>query len=162
VQFYLHECGDVTLGQFSIESSSRGPIFVNKAEKELPLAEVPPMPSNIKGFKKITIKFVCFLQQKVTILSFISYYDQSVLGFLQEFHRNSLFTNVNLALCGHHGKFDAMSQMMTQLLPSITSIESLKPIYLNHDYNAALFQEHSNMLASAKILIIWSGFIHIL
>jgi hypothetical protein len=55
-----------------------------------------------------------------------------------------------------------MSQMMTQLLPSITSIESLKPIYLNHDYNAALFQEHSNMLASAKILIIWSGFIHIL
>jgi hypothetical protein len=71
VQYYLHKCGDVTLGQFSIISSSIGPVFVNKAGQKLPLAEVPPMPSNIKGFKEITVKFVCFFQQKDTILSFI-------------------------------------------------------------------------------------------
>jgi hypothetical protein len=60
VQFYLHRCGNVTLGQFSIKLSSKGPVFVNNAGQELLLAEVPPMPSNIKSFKEITIKFVCF------------------------------------------------------------------------------------------------------
>jgi hypothetical protein len=158
VQFYLHKCGDVTVDQFSIISSSKGPVFVNKAGQKLPLAEVPPMPSNIKGFKEITVKFVCFfLQKKIqSILSF-SYYDQSVLGFLQQFHRNSLFTNVNLTLLGENRrKFNAMTQMMTQLLPSITSIESLTPTC--HNY-ALFLKEHSDMLASAKILIIRSAFI---
>jgi hypothetical protein len=51
-----------------------------------------------------------------------------------------------------------MTQMMTQLLPSITSIESLTPLYYN--YNTALFlEEHSDMLASVRILTSWSGFI---
>jgi hypothetical protein len=94
---------------------------------------------------------------------FFSYYDQSVLGFLQEFHRNSLFTNVHLSLSGENRrKFDDMSQMMTQLLPSITSIESLRPIYVNYDYNADFFRGHYNMLASSRILIKGLGFIPII
>jgi hypothetical protein len=96
-----------------------------------------------------------------TILSFISYYDQSVLGFLQKFNRNSLLTNVNLTLKGENRpKFDAMSEMMTQLLPSITSIESLTSECKQN--NPALLQEHSDMLTSARILIDWSGFISII
>jgi hypothetical protein len=67
IQFYLHKCGAVTLGQFSIQSLKEGPIFVNKAQQYLLLAEVPrPMPSNIKSFKKITLKFVGIFQQKST------------------------------------------------------------------------------------------------
>jgi hypothetical protein len=60
VQFYLHQCGNVTLGQFFIQWSSKGPLFVNNAGQGLPLAEVPPMPSNVKSFEKITIKFALF------------------------------------------------------------------------------------------------------
>jgi hypothetical protein len=59
VQFYLHECGNVTLGYIYIQSSSKGPIFMNDAGQKLPLAEVPPMPANIKSFMCINIKFVC-------------------------------------------------------------------------------------------------------
>jgi hypothetical protein len=95
-----------------------------------------------------------FFHQEVTILclSYFSYYDQSVLDFLQEFGRNSPFTNVNLELHGeNHRKFDAMSKVMAQLLPSITSIESLRSY--DYDHNAALFQEElSDMLTSARIL----------
>jgi hypothetical protein len=71
-----------------------------------------------------------------------------------------MLTNVKLILCGENRpKFDAMSQMMTQLLPSITSIESLRP-YDCYDHNAALFQEElSDMLASTRILRHWSGLI---
>jgi hypothetical protein len=163
VQFYLHKCGNVTLGKFSIKLSSKGPIFVNKAWQELLLAEVPPMPSNIKGFKEITIKFVCFFQQKDTILSFISYYDQTVLGFLQEFRSNSLLTDVKLILCAEHyrRKFDAMSQMMTQLLPSITSIESLS-LQCDNKKTALFLKEHSDMLAlTRKLIRFYSLKIHI-
>jgi hypothetical protein len=163
VQFYLHKCGNVTLGQFSIQSSRKGPVFVNKAGQKLPLTEVPPMPSNIRSFKQITIKFVCFSKQKLAIHSFFSYYNRSVLVFLQEFGRSSLLTNVKLTLCSENRReFDAISQMMAQLLPSITSIESLTPYYC-YDHNMALFQEkHSHMLASTRILLCWSVLIPIL
>jgi hypothetical protein len=56
-----------------------------------------------------------------------------------------------------------MSQMMRQLLPSITSIESLNPYYC-YNHNSALFQaavferKLSDMMASARILHEWSGF----
>jgi hypothetical protein len=81
---------------------------------------------------------------------------------LQKFGCNSLFTNVNLTLYGENRrKFDAMSKMMTQLMPSITSIESLNPSDC-YDHNAALFQEEfSDMLASTRIINGWSGFIPI-
>jgi hypothetical protein len=80
---------------------------------------------------------------------------------LQEFGRNSLLTNVHLLLGGENDrKFDAMSQMMTQLLPSITSIESLRSICYHH--HTALFrEEHSDMMASTRILFGWSGLIPI-
>jgi hypothetical protein len=58
IQFYLHECGDGTLGHFFIKLSPNGPVFVNKAGQELLLVNVPPMPSKIRNFKHITIKFV--------------------------------------------------------------------------------------------------------
>jgi hypothetical protein len=94
--------------------------------------------------------------------SFFSYYDQSVLDFLQEFGRNSLLTNVHLFLYGENRpKIDAMSQMMTQFLPSITNIESLIP-YDCYDHNAALFQEElSDMMTSTRFIFGWSGFIPI-
>jgi hypothetical protein len=80
---------------------------------------------------------------------------------LQEFRRNSLLTNVHLILWGgNRRKFDAMSLMMTQLLPSITNIESLMPYYDRYDPNTALFQEEkelSDILAPARILLGWSG-----
>jgi hypothetical protein len=79
---------------------------------------------------------------------------------LEQFGRNSLLTNVYLLLGGEiRPKFDAMSKMMTQLLPSITSIEALNT-YRCYDHNAALFQEElSDMLASTRIIRAWSGFI---
>jgi hypothetical protein len=107
---------------------------------------------------------VCLHFPTVTILSFFSYYDESVLGFLQEFRRNSMLTNVHLFLCGDNRRqLNAMNQMMPRLLPSITSIESLNT-YDCYDHNAALFQagffkkELSDMLTSARILYKWSGF----
>jgi hypothetical protein len=83
--------------------------------------------------------------------SFISYCDDSVLGFLQEFHRNSLFTNVNLDLFDNkvYRESKRISSLMIQLLPSITSIESVKPLI----YCMALLKEkNSDMLSSARIL----------
>jgi hypothetical protein len=83
---------------------------------------------------------------------------------LQEFHSNSLLTNVHLFLSGENRRqLNAMIKMMPQLLPSITSIESLNS-YHCYDHNAALFQagffkeELSDMLTSARILYEWSGF----
>jgi hypothetical protein len=49
--------------------------------------------------------------------------------------------------------------MMAQLLPSIGSIESLTPYNCSSVHYAALFQEeHAAMMASARILLYWSGF----
>jgi hypothetical protein len=99
----------------------------------------------------------------VTILSCFSYYDQSVLDFLQEFNQNPLLTNVHLLLYGENRrKFDAMSQMMTQFMPSITSIESLNP-YNCYNNNTGLFrEEHADMMSSTRIIFGWSSFIFVL
>ena len=58
-QFYLHECGQVTLGELWIKWSANGhgPIIIkDEQQQELPLADVP-MPENIKNFKRIYIRF---------------------------------------------------------------------------------------------------------
>jgi hypothetical protein len=60
-QYYLHECGRITLGSLTIKRSRNGIPVVNvELEKYryfwgLPLAEVP-MPTNVKNFKQIKIR----------------------------------------------------------------------------------------------------------
>jgi hypothetical protein len=84
--------------------------------------------------------------------SFISYYNEDVLGFLQQFHRNSLFTNVNLNLFDNKvcRESKRISSLMTRLLPSITSIESVKPW---RHCMAVLKEDNFDMLSSARVLI---------
>jgi hypothetical protein len=62
VQFYLHKCGQITLDVLKISKHKHRdpPLFVNRAEMELPLEEVPPISKNIKSFKKIIIRFAFF------------------------------------------------------------------------------------------------------
>jgi hypothetical protein len=59
-QYYLHECGKITLGKLRIEPSTfedeDGLIIVVK-EWESPIADVP-IPENIINFKGIDIRFV--------------------------------------------------------------------------------------------------------
>jgi hypothetical protein len=60
--FYLHECGKIILDDFFIKPSANGNgtaiVEINKQlGREMPLADVP-MPSNIKNFKRITLRFV--------------------------------------------------------------------------------------------------------
>jgi hypothetical protein len=69
VQFFLHKCGEVTLGlgQLYIYSSNgnnaTAPIIMNKINGEkMPLADVP-IPENVKNFKSIKIRFI--LLQKI-------------------------------------------------------------------------------------------------
>jgi hypothetical protein len=68
-QFYLHECGQITLGWLNIGPSSinenANPIVevvVGPEEEQLfwglPLADVP-MPTNVKNFKGIRLRLVC-------------------------------------------------------------------------------------------------------
>jgi hypothetical protein len=67
-QFYLHECGQITLGSFAIERSMNGLPVVNVWLEEHkyfwhfrePLADVP-MPTNVKNFMQIRIGLgLCF------------------------------------------------------------------------------------------------------
>jgi hypothetical protein len=59
VQFFLHKCGEITLGELRIRSSENwpGPRVVNKENQRMPLADVP-IPQNIKNFKSIRLWFV--------------------------------------------------------------------------------------------------------
>jgi hypothetical protein len=63
-QFYLHECGQITLGHLDIEPSANGsgPVIV-KGRQELPLADVP-MPKNVQNFKHIFIRLVLGVSEK--------------------------------------------------------------------------------------------------
>jgi hypothetical protein len=56
-QFYLHECGKITLGKMIIDSSmnGNGPVIYEGVWDELPLADVP-MPENVKNFKEIFLR----------------------------------------------------------------------------------------------------------
>jgi hypothetical protein len=65
-QFYLHECGQITLGWLTIGPSSisddADPIVHVWREDQfwdLPLADVP-MPTNVKNFKGIRIRLFVF------------------------------------------------------------------------------------------------------
>jgi thioredoxin-related protein len=57
VQFFLHECGQITLGELHIKSSSdeNEPAIVKSNNRDVPLATVP-IPENIKNFTKITLR----------------------------------------------------------------------------------------------------------
>jgi hypothetical protein len=59
--------------------------------------------------------------------SFFSYFNQFVLGFLQEFQRNSLLTNVDLNLY----KTNVDSDVLPQLLPLFISVESLNLFHID-------------------------------
>jgi hypothetical protein len=59
-QFYLHECGQITLGDLDIDESAienGHVIVVVNGRRVLPLADVP-MPENVKNFKHIYIRFI--------------------------------------------------------------------------------------------------------
>jgi hypothetical protein len=65
-QFYLHECGQISLGPMRIMKSTNwnGPAIVfdywnDQTRRELPLPDVP-MPQNIKRFEEIILWFVFF------------------------------------------------------------------------------------------------------
>jgi hypothetical protein len=62
-QFYLHECGKITLGFLRITKPAyrNGPVIL-KGERELPLPDVP-MPENIKQLKGIHLRYgICIKQ----------------------------------------------------------------------------------------------------
>jgi hypothetical protein len=58
LQFFLHKCGQITLGRLHIRTSSNGngPVVVLQNNRELPLAE-GPIPPNVVNFKEIRIRF---------------------------------------------------------------------------------------------------------
>jgi hypothetical protein len=60
VQFFLHKCGQITLGNMEIISKSppngNESVIVNEGKQEWPLPDVQ-MPENIKDFKEIHIRF---------------------------------------------------------------------------------------------------------
>jgi hypothetical protein len=94
-------------------------------------------------------------------ISNISYIDESILGFLQEFERNSLLGNANLLFCNAHSSPDVQLGMLNKVLPLISSIYSIK---LNcHKVLALLQKEYAGheqfkrMLTSARALYTWSG-----
>jgi hypothetical protein len=61
IQFFLHECGEVTLGHLHIklpENVNVPIVIVNENDRmPLPLADVP-IPQNVKNFKSIRIRLV--------------------------------------------------------------------------------------------------------
>jgi hypothetical protein len=84
-----------------------------------------------------------------------SYFDEFVLRFMQEFHRISLLTNVDL--CFFEPNVD--SDALLQIVPLLTSIDQLNLFYI--DIEALIQKEYSTrMLASARILFIQSAFSH--
>jgi hypothetical protein len=44
----------------SSKTEENGPTFVNEAKQELPLAEVPQMPENIKDINNVILRFALF------------------------------------------------------------------------------------------------------
>jgi hypothetical protein len=58
VQFFLHKCGEITLGEMFITSSKNwnGPKLIFDEENQMPLAEVP-IPENIKDFETIYLRY---------------------------------------------------------------------------------------------------------
>jgi hypothetical protein len=63
-QFYLHECGQIILGNLTIGPSENGhPIVDVRSEDQcfgdLPLADVP-MPTNVKNFEGVRIRLLVF------------------------------------------------------------------------------------------------------
>jgi hypothetical protein len=174
-QYYLHECGRITLGNLDIRRSTSWinrknglPVVKfyedhykynainNKSDWEYPLADVP-IPNNIIDFEGIHIRLAFFLfkQNSYNLPSFFRYFNEIVLGFLQEFQRNSLLTNVHLCLY----KTNLESNALSQLVSLLTSIEKLILFYI--DIEAFIQQGYSKtLLESARILYIESVFSH--
>jgi hypothetical protein len=169
-QDYLHEFGRITLDDMYIRSSiswinrKKGIPIVKLCDEgehdadepgwEYPLPDVP-IPKNIINFRSINIRFAFYYNSNGS-LSFFSYFNQSVLGFLQEFHRKSLLTNVELNLV----KTNFDSNALTQLVPLLTNINKLNLLF-HIDIEALIQKEYSKaMLASARILIIQYVFSH--
>jgi hypothetical protein len=151
VQFFLHKCGEITLGQLHIRLSEdgNGPmVIVNKEGRELPLADVS-MPQNVKNFESIRIRFV-FTINFVLIKVLFRNYNESVLAFLQKFQQNSLLDNVNLCF---YDCLNVLLQMMTlPLFTNINSIEINRSVVLDQ-LQSEYFELAIPMLASARILI---------
>jgi hypothetical protein len=57
-QYYLHECGNITLGRdLHISVNGNGPAIERTYLTYMPLADVP-MPKNVKNFNDIQIRFI--------------------------------------------------------------------------------------------------------
>jgi hypothetical protein len=71
VQFFLHKCGQITLGNLHITTSQNGnePIIAQNG-RSYPLADVP-IPSNVVNFKEIRLRFAYIFAKKIlTLLHF--------------------------------------------------------------------------------------------
>jgi hypothetical protein len=62
VQFYLHKCGQITLGKFDLTKSQ----VID--QRDWPFPDVP-MPTNIKNFKELTIRRFNFFNQILLVVS---------------------------------------------------------------------------------------------
>jgi hypothetical protein len=65
VQFFLHKCGQFTLGNLHIRTSAYGygPIIAKNHQQLLPLAD-GPIPSNVVNFKGIRLRFAYIFKKK--------------------------------------------------------------------------------------------------
>jgi hypothetical protein len=55
--------------EIKLSETGNGPIFVNEAKQELPLAEVPPMPENIKDINNVVLRFA--LSNEICIVLYV-------------------------------------------------------------------------------------------
>jgi hypothetical protein len=174
IQFYLHKCGEVTLGLLEVRNSPRNghDHLIVKAYKnhrlgrELPLADVP-ISENIEDFEQITLKFA-FYSNKIYRFYLrnnkikLSYFDDSVLRFLQEFQQNSLLTNVKVRFAKIRNRSaDVLVRIMTNVMPLLTSIDSIaictkasaniQRLFQNNEYSALT----KKIFGSTRFLYIW-------
>jgi hypothetical protein len=64
VQFFLHKCGEITLGRLRIcptEDGNEPIVCVNEEDEGPYLVNMPmPIPENIKGFESIRLRFIFY------------------------------------------------------------------------------------------------------
>jgi hypothetical protein len=87
----------------------------------------------------------------------ISYYDESVFQFLEQFSKNALFMDINLELYydGHRVlNLNSLMQFLPKFLPLVTSIESIELDDKNIMDHLKKENFGQNMLTSARVLLI--------
>jgi hypothetical protein len=160
LQYYLKKFDE--LDKLHIKIRWNRPIIVKQDgdwDLALTLLTDVPMPLHIKNFQEIQIRLGFFQEKNCTIpLISLSYFDRSVLGFLQEFHHNYLFTNVNLKMSTKDiTSPENQLEFLTHFLPLMTNINSIELLAPSLYYLDLIQNECSEllmpMLASAQVLV---------